>query len=157
MVWKVLNTKSETKVRREIAVLEAMGYTVFKGNWSSYNYFEIFNPNNNVSLNVSKGYDNKRRLYNKAFPIKGIAEKVDYIALLNRERTPYKAVETTSENAKMRETLRFNKWLAGWKLEDIEKAKKEIEKKQKELERIEAGYREAIDNIESVREWRRKR
>ena len=88
MIYKTLNTK-ETKTPKYKEVLEALGYELVTNyNWSYYDYWGIKMKEDNKILNISQGYDKKKRLYKTHTPIKTKdMKKVDFVNLLNTDRS----------------------------------------------------------------------
>ena len=114
MILKTISTKLNKEPKYK-EILEAMGYIVFDSEWSSYNNWSVGNKNNNRLVVLSKGYDNKKRLYGGGSPIKtNDFRKVDYVGYLNCNRikyyTPYfndKGVET--KYSKLRYSMKHTK------------------------------------------------
>lgn len=88
MIYKTLNTK-ENKTPKYKEVLEALGYELVTNyNWSYYDYWGIKMKENDRILNISQGYDKKKRLYKTHTPIKAKdIKKVDFVNLLNTDRS----------------------------------------------------------------------
>lgn len=88
MIYKTLNTK-ENKTPKYKEVLEALGYElVSKYDWSYYDYWGIKMKEDNRILNISQGYDKKKRLYKTHTPIKTKdIKKVDFVNLLKTDRS----------------------------------------------------------------------
>ena len=88
MIYKTLNTK-ETKTPKYKEVLEALGYELVTNyNWSYYDYWGIKMKEDNKILNISQGYDKKKRLYKTHTPVKAKdIKKVDFVKMLNTDRS----------------------------------------------------------------------
>ena len=88
MIYKTLNTK-ENKTPKYKEVLEALGYELVTNyNWSYYDYWGIKMKEDNRILNISQGYDKKKRLYKTHTPVKSKdIKKVDFVNMLNTDRS----------------------------------------------------------------------
>lgn len=107
MILKTISTKLNKEPKYK-EILEAMGYIIFDSEWSSYNNWSVGNEDNNRLVVLSKGYDNKKRLYGGGSPIKtNDFKKVDYVGYLNCNRikcyTPY------SKYSKLRYSMKHTK------------------------------------------------
>ncbi len=88
MIYKTLNTK-ETKTPKYKEALEALGYELVSHyDWSVYDYWGIKIKEDDRILNISQGYDKKKRLYKTHSPVKTKdIKKVDFVNLIRTDRS----------------------------------------------------------------------
>lgn len=162
MIYKTISTKlTRTPIYK--SVLEDLGYEVYDSTWSSYNYWAVRNKKTGKTILFSNGYDNKRRLYDNATPIKANDyKKVDYVGYLNKNKPtinhPY-FEEISGKYSMLRVTIRQSKSM-------IKAYERWINEKQEKLDEIiedirqynesKANYQKGLDKArEEVRKLRR--
>lgn len=138
MIYKTITTKL-TKEPTYKTILEDMGYEVYDSTWSEYNNWAIKNPKTGRTVLFSKGYDNKRRLYDIARPINANNFKlVDYVGLLNKK--PYVSpCDNRSEYNKLKDTIGSQKFYIKCWERDIRDIQKKIDALIKDVEKYK-GY-----------------
>lgn len=158
MIYKTITTKL-TKEPTYKSVLEDLGYEIYDSTWSSYNYWTVKNKRTGKAVLFSKGYDNKRRLYDIARPIEtNDFKKVDYVDLLNKKRD-YRLFEECGKYSKLRSVIRESKSMIRayerWENEE-RKELEEITDKIKRYNKQKADYQNRLDNARNeVAELRR--
>ena len=156
MIFKTINTKISQEPRYK-EVLEQMGYVVYNSEWSTYEKWTVKNPSTGRMVCFSKGYDNKRRLYDGFGSIKGNIKKVNLVGYLNCTRkhedtqSPYKELRIRIRGAK-RDIREEHERIADIQRE-IDQLKEEMDRR---LEKL-AGYEETLrDARERVAELRKE-
>ena len=160
MIYKTISTKL-TKTPIYKSVLEDLGYEVFDSTWSSYNNWAVKNKKTGRVILFSKGYDNKRRLYDNATSIKaGDFKKVNYVDYLSKNKStinqPY--FEKPTEYHGLRVTIRGSKSSIKFYEGYIREKQKEVEKINDEIKRCReqvSDYQNKLNNArERVKELR---
>ena len=145
MILKTISTKL-TKEPIYKSILEDLGYEVYDSKWSAYNNWAIKNKKTGNTVLFSKGYDNKKRLYDTSRPINARNFKeVDYVGLLKKEKRPRFSNTNTSEYAILRDKIKESKWSIEYYKKDIEGKRKRLDEIMNDIKRYE-GY---ISNSEA--------
>ena len=135
MIYKTINTKL-TKEPVYKSVLEDLGYEVYDSEWSAYNNWTVKNKETGRAVVLSKGYDNKKGLFNLANHIKcADIKKVDYVAYLNKNKNERGRFETPSEYYCLRLAIKESKSMLKWYEKEMNLKKDEIKKLNNDIER----------------------
>ena len=137
MIYKTINTKL-TKEPVYKSVLEDLGYEVYDSTWSAYNNWTVKNKATGRAILLSKGYNNKKGLYDIASPVKCTdIKKVNYVGYLNKnkekENRGYFEVNH-SEYYKLRNIIKKSKRSIKHYNEELDCVRKKIEKLNRDIE-----------------------
>lgn len=152
MIFKTISTKT-TKVAKFAPILIDMGYEVIDDNgWNGCDCFIVRNPKTNKSICFSKGYDNKRRLFDTCFAIETYDfKKVDFVRFLSKPRRD--TYEKPSIYSQFRAKYKNAKWDNEYHGDKIISIRKQIEKLQKELEYHIENRDSALETIWEVKDF----
>lgn len=150
MIMATIKTKL-TKQPKYKSILEDLGYIVYDSTWSYYNNWSVKNPETGRTVLLSKGYDNKKRLYDLCSSITHKAKNINKVDLVGYLKKP--RIERTEESKykkAMRELLAEKRHIK-WADDDIQTIQSKIEKLQKELQYHEGRKEESEKKIEEIR------
>ena len=155
MIYKTISTKVAKEPIYK-SVLEDLGYEVYDSGWSEYDNWTVGSKSTNKSVVLSKGYDNKKGLFDKQdrIPTKNI-KKVNFADYLNKNRSAEwrDAGKKRSRYYRLRTIIKSSKSNIWW-YEDLYTHKKEqIEELTKDLER----YHNAITSYQKKLDAARKK
>lgn len=150
MILKTIKTKT-TKEAKYAPILIDMGYEVIANNgWNGCNCYIVVNPKTQRSVCFSKGYDNKKHLYDCGCMINTFYfDKVNYVSYLTTDRKPYR--EESTEYRKMRWKLTRAKWDNKYHGDSIVVLRNQILELEKKLEYHINKRDEALQEIDEVR------
>lgn len=151
MILKTIKTKT-TKEAKYAPILADMGYEVIADNgWNGCSCYVVNNPRTNRSVCFSKGYDNKKHLYDGGYMISTFYfEKVDYVGYLNTHRDNTYKRNTPSKYKEMRWKFDHAKWDNWYHGKEIMELRGRIENLEKELEYHINKRDKALQDIDEV-------
>lgn len=153
MILKTISTKLNKEPKYK-EILEAMGYTIFDSGWSDYNNWSVKNKETNRLVVLSRGYDNKKRLYSGGSYIRtNDFKKVDYVGFLNCNREKYNPYISYSETeySKLRKRIKQTKMFIHYKNENIEETQEKIKKLQDYLEQERKEKNEYLKDLAEIK------
>ena len=163
MIYKTITTKMSKEPKFK-AVLEDMGFEILDTNWSDYDYWGIKCRDTGVMIVLSRGYDNKRRLYKNgthAVKTKEI-KKIDFANMLRegRERWYVRSSIPASEYSRLRDSIRDSKRRIALRENDIVDLERQIKQLNDRLEEkrtaLDANQKALCDARSRVSELRSK-
>lgn len=150
MIYNTLRTKN-TKIPKYYDVLTALGYKLRSDSeWSAFDYWEIETETGD-RINISKGYDNRTRLYVTAHHVRGDYKKVDYANLIKMIKAragnrpidfiwgmygPNKRTPRIEKYYRLKERISSNSSLLDLYAKNLSKVKESYEKAKADVDRI---------------------
>ena len=153
MILKTISTKANKEPKYK-AILEDMGLKVYKSNWSVYNNWAVGCPATGKSVCLSKGRDNKKRLYDGYSPIHHVRdfEKVDLLSFLKSPYRPYYKKGIQSEYRELRYSIQNAKRSIKDEEESISDLQKKIDTLNDEMESKKEYLHKAKEDLRKARE-----
>lgn len=148
MIYNTLRTKS-TNTPKYYDILVALGYKLHSDSeWSAFDYWEI-ETDTGDRINISKGYDNRTRLYITAKHVSGDYKKVDYVNLIKMQSvrkgnrpvdhmfskySPYRKRPRIERYLYLKEHIKDSASLLDYYNKNFAKAEEAYEKAKKDME-----------------------
>ena len=151
MIYKTISTKLNKEPIYK-SVLEDLGYKVYGSEWSSYNNWAVKNPKTNKMVVISKGYDNKKGLFDGPNCIRtNDIKKVNYVDLLNKDRS-VKSSWSEDNYGYLKATIKEAKRMVRWYERANDEKQKQIDAIKDDIERNTKYLNEYKMKLDVVRE-----